>query len=306
MSRLLPPSFTSLQCFEASSRYLSFTRAAQELNLTQSAVSKQVAQLESVLERSLFLRVRRRLQLTPEGEIYLTEARKLLSHAEMATRKMRSFSGQREELKVITLVTFGLRWLIPNLNGFRFRHPDIDLNIQTCVDIFDMSERDTDIAFCFGNGVWPGAECIPLMEESMVPICSPGLLNETPVTAALDLTRYVLLHVSYRPEAWHDWFAAQSLQTNHSYHGPRFETFAMALEAAKACCGIALVPHFLVEKELGAGNLIIPWPFIEPSKGRYFIACPEHKRQLDRVKSFIEWIMAKLPASTENTVAKQE
>lgn len=125
MSRRYLPTLTAMQCFEASARHLSFTRAADELSLTQSAVSKQVAQLESVLEHSLFRRVRKRLQVTPEGSLYLTEVRKILAQVEMSTRYMQSYGGQSEVLNVTTLPTFGARWLIPRLNGFRFRHPGL-------------------------------------------------------------------------------------------------------------------------------------------------------------------------------------
>lgn len=298
MARPLLPSLTSVQCFEASARYLSFTRAAEELKLSQSAVGKQVAQLEALLERPLFLRVRKRLQLTPEGAAYLVEARKLLLQTEMATRKMRSFSGDREELRVSTPPTFGTRWLIPHLNGFRFSHPRIDLNIRNRVDVFEFSDEDIDVAFFFGHGTWPGAECIYLMDETIVPVCSPHVLPGNSLTEPLALTQLVLLHTTSRPEAWHDWFSAQGLQTRHSYHGPRFETFSMALEAARVGCGVALVPHFLVTGELHREELIIPWHFTQHSEGAYYLAYPEHKGELSRVKAFADWIAAHTASSS--------
>lgn len=298
--RPLLPSLTSVQCFEASARHLSFTRAAEELNLTQSAVSKQVAQLEAVLERSLFLRVRKRLQLAPEGTVYLVEARKLLQQAEMATRKMRSFSGDREELRVSTPATFGSRWLIPHLNGFRFVHPHIDLDIRNRTEDFEFADDDIDVAFFFGHGAWPGAECVYLMGETVVPVCAPHVLSDTLITDPLELTRLVLLRTSTRPEAWHDWFEAQGLQTDHSYHGPRFATFAMSLEAARAGCGVALVPYFLAIEELRSNQLIIPWDFPQRSDGAYYLAYPEHKAGLARIKAFVAWIESYMvPAGAE-------
>src|SRR5476651_1196673 len=123
------PSITALQCFEAVTRHLSFTRAAEELNLTQSAVSKQVAQLEELLQHLLFRRVRRRLQLTPAGDLYLVEVRKILTQVEMSTHYLRSYGGETEVLRVSTPSTFGARWLVPRLKGWRLRHPHIH---RTC------------------------------------------------------------------------------------------------------------------------------------------------------------------------------
>lgn len=306
MIRPLLPSLTAIQCFEASARHLSFTRAAEELNLTQSAVSKQVAQLETLLERPLFLRVRKRLQLAPEGAVYLLEARNLLLQAEMATRKMRSFSGDREELRVSTPPTFGSRWLIPHLNGFRFAHPRIDLNIRNRADVFEFADDDVDIAFFFGHGTWPGAECVYLMDETVVPVGSPTILPTTPLPDPLALTELVLLHTTARPEAWHDWFHEQGYQTSYSYHGPQFETFAMALEAARVGCGIALLPHFLAAREINCGALTVPWNFVQHSEGAYYMAYPEHKSELARIKAFINWIESHVTLPDTEAMAPAE
>jgi DNA-binding transcriptional LysR family regulator len=283
---------------------LSFTRAAEELNLSQSAVSKQVAQLETLLERPLFLRVRKRLQLTPEGTLYLIESRNLLSQAEISTRKMRSFSRDREELRVSTLPTFGSRWLISHLNGFRFKHPRIDLHISNRVGMFDFADGDIDVAFFFGHGSWPKAECIYLMGEIVVPVCSPRILSGVKIDQPLALTQLVLLHTAPRPEAWHDWFDAQGCQTHYSYHGPRFETFAMALEAARVGCGVALAPKFLAAEELRKEELIIPWDYPQPSQGAYYLAYPEHKGSLARVRAFVDWIESHLSSPATAGSAK--
>lgn len=294
MSRRHLPTLTAMQCFEASARHLSFTRAADELSLTQSAVSKQVAQLESVLEHPLFRRVRKRLQVTPEGSLYLTEVRKILAQVEMSTRYMQSYGGQSEVLNVTTLPTFGARWLIPRLNGFRFRHPNVYLNISNQVEPFDLEEARVDVAFFFGHGAWPKAECIRLFDEEMVPVCAPSAVPTGNIVEPLELTRLVLLQSATRPEAWHDWFEAQDAYTEHSYHGPRFDTFYMALQAARAGCGVALVPHFLAEEELSTGQLMIPLDFRLKSRDAYYLAYPEHKGEVGKVKGFIEWILEHL------------
>ncbi|MCE8038347.1 transcriptional regulator GcvA [Halomonas sp. MCCC 1A11062] len=294
MSRRHLPSLAGLQCFEAAARHLSFTRAADELSLTQSAVSKQVAQLESILEHPLFRRIRRRLHLTPEGAIYLGEARKILAQLEMSTRYMQSYGGEADVLNVATLPTFGARWLIPRLNGFRFRHPSINLNISNRVEPFDMQQERVEVAFFFGHGAWPKAECIKLLKEEMVPVCSPQALAGMKVEEPLALTRLVLLQSATRPEAWHDWFDAQGQYTEHSYHGPRFDTFYMALRAAQAGCGVALVPRFLVDEEIDEGKLVVPWPFSLKSRDAYYMAYPEHMAELYKVRAFIDWIRERI------------
>jgi DNA-binding transcriptional LysR family regulator len=294
MSRTQLPTLTAMQCFEASAKHLSFTRAADELSLTQSAISKQVAQLESVLQHPLFLRVRKRLQLTPEGSQYLTEVHKILALAEMSTRYMQSYGAQGEVLNVTTLPTFGARWLLPRINGFRFRYPNVYLNIANRMEPFDLEKERIDVAFFFGHGTWPNAECIKLLDEEMVVVCAPSIIPALGIDDPLALTRLVLLQSATRPSAWHHWFEAQGAYTEHSYYGPRFDTFDMVLRAARSGCGVALVPRFLAEEELSAGQLVIPWPFSLASRDAYYLAYPEHKGEMAKVKGFIEWILEHL------------
>ena len=139
MSKRLMPSSTALQCFEAAARHLSFTRAAQELHLTQSAVSKQVAQLEDMLAHPLFQRIRRRLQLTPAGALYLTEVNKILTQIDISSRYILSYGDETEVLRIATQPTFGARWLVPRLKGFGDRHPRIHLDIRNELEPFDWS-----------------------------------------------------------------------------------------------------------------------------------------------------------------------
>ncbi|UDM07131.1 LysR family transcriptional regulator [Halomonas sp. NyZ770] len=288
------PSLMGLNCFEAAARHLSFTRAAEELNLTQSAVSKQVAQLEGTLLHPLFRRVKKRLHLTPEGAVYLGEARKILAQVEMSTRYMQSYGVESDVLNVATLPTFGARWLIPRLNGFRHQHPSISLNILNRSEPFDLQKERIEVAFFFGPGAWPKAECMELLTEELVPVCAPSTFDQFDINGPLALTDMVLLQVSTRPEAWHEWFEAQSLYTEHSYHGPRFDTFYMALCAAQAGCGVALVPKFLAQKEIEEGKLVIPWPFGLTSTNAYYMAYPEHMGEIYKVRAFIDWISKRI------------
>ena len=136
---------------------MSFTRAAEELHLTQSAVSKQVAQLEEMLRHHLFLRIRRRLQLTPAGSLYLAEVNKILTQVDMSSRYVLTYGEQTEVLKVATQPSFGVRWLIPHLKGFGKRYPNIHLDIRNEMEPFALLQGSADAVFFYGQGTWPGA-----------------------------------------------------------------------------------------------------------------------------------------------------
>jgi LysR family transcriptional regulator, glycine cleavage system transcriptional activator len=289
MSKRQMPSMTALQCFEAVARHLSFTRAAEELFLTQSAVSKQVAQLEDMLQHLLFRRIRRRLQLTPAGSLYLAEVNKILNQVEMSTHYILSYGGNTEVLKVATQPTFGASWLIPHLKGFGLANPNVHLDLHNVLEPFDLLQGKADVVFFFGQGTWPGAECIELFGEEMVPVCAPDLLAAG-VGSVEQLGEQVLLQCASRPEAWHDWFDSLGLQSSHSYHGPRFETFHMCIRAAQCGCGVALVPRFLVEDELSEGKLVIAWEHPLRSSGKHFMAYAEHAAEVPKIRSFVAWI----------------
>ncbi|MGE8325846.1 LysR family transcriptional regulator [Pseudomonas urmiensis] len=294
MSKRLVPSMTALQCFEAAARHLSFTRAAEELHLTQSAVSKQVAQLEEMLRNHLFLRIRRRLQLTPAGSLYLAEVNKILNQVDMSSRYILTYGEQTEILKVATQPSFGVRWLIPHLKGFGKRHPNIHLDIRNEMEPFSLLQGSADVVFFFGQGTWPGATCVELFREEVVPVCAPELLQGRELTDAAQVAELVLMQSASRPEAWHEWFLEQGLHTDNSYHGPRFDTFYMALSAAQAGCGVALVPRYLVEKELGDGSLVIAWNHAMRSHGAHYLAFAEHAAEVPKVRALVEWTREQL------------
>lgn len=291
MSKRLLPTMTALQCFESAARHMSFTRAALELHLTQSAVSKQVAQLEDMLQHLLFHRIRRRLQLTPAGELYLAEVNKILTQVDISSRYILSYGGETEVLRVTTQPTFGVRWLIPNLKGFSRSHPSIHLDIRQELEPFDLLQAKADVAFFYGKGSWPGAVCFELFAEDVVPVCAPSLLPTQAFAAADELTNLTLLQCTSRPEAWHEWFAEQDINTEYSYHGPRFDTFYMCIHAARDGCGVALVPRFLVRDELAEGKLVIPWQHHKVSEGAHFMACAEHSLELPKVRALVDWIL---------------
>ncbi|WP_312934450.1 LysR family transcriptional regulator [Pseudomonas sp.] len=294
MSKRLTPTMAALQCFEATARHLSFTRAADELHLTQSAVSKQVAHLEEMLHHRLFLRIRRRLQLTPAGSLYLAEVTKILIQIDMSSRYVLTYGQQTEVLKVATQPSFGVRWLIPHLKGFGRAHPNIHLDIRNEMEPFVLLQGAADVVFFFGRGTWPGATCLELFREAVVPVCAPELLQGGALGSVAELAQWVLLQNASRPEAWHEWFLEQGLQSVNSYQGPRFDTFYMALSAAQSGCGVALVPRYLVAKELAEGSLVLAWDHAMPSNGAHYLAYAEHAAEVPKVRALVEWVQQQL------------
>lgn len=290
MEKRLMPSMMALQCFEAVARHMSFTRAAEELHMTQSAISKQIAQLEALLRNPLFLRVRRRLQLTPAGALYQSEVKAILNQVDMSSRYILTYGSETQVLTIGTQPTFGSRWLIPRLQRFMATHPDIQVKVRSETRPFDLMQARIDISFFFGHGTLPGAQCLELFEADVVPVCAPGFLREGRFASLDALSRHTLIQCTSRPEAWHDYFSHQQYQSDRSYHGPGFDTFSMCVRAAESGCGIALTPRLLAEEELQAGRLIIPWGYVQPGDGAYFVAYSEHSAEVPKIKQFVSWV----------------
>ncbi|WP_417842243.1 transcriptional regulator GcvA [Thalassospira sp.] len=302
MRRVLP-SLTALQFFEASARHLSFTKAAQELNVTQSAISRQVRSLEEYLGRDLFRRIRQRLKLTPAGDAYAAQVRDLLDRAEAATLQVMAYSGEGGMLNVGTLPTFGARWLVPRLGDFRTAWPDIQLNLITQIRPFDFAEEAIDIAIHFGEANWPGCVFHRLMGETLIPVCAPKLLKDNDdLPIARDRIRNcTLLQHATRPTAWQDWLMAAGVPAVDDLAGPRFEHFHMVIQAAVAGLGLALMPEFLVREELDNGRLLAPFDLSIPSHHAYYVVYPEEKESTFAVRAFRDWI---LTASGNTPVGK--
>jgi DNA-binding transcriptional LysR family regulator len=295
MRRTLP-SLMALQCFEAAVRHLSFTRAAEELNLTQSAVSRQIRALEDFLSRPLFERVKQRLVLTTAGEAYAAAIQDVLDRAEAATLQLMAYSGEGGTLTVAILPTFGSRWLVPRLGDFAARYPDIQLNLVTQVRPFDFDKEEVDVAIHFGPALWPGAICHRLMGEEIVPVCAPGLLKGKPtLTDPRELLDYTLLQHTTRPQAWNDWLhAAGVAEVDGGLRGPRFEHFFMVIQAAITGLGIAVLPQFLVQDELDKGLLVIAFDKPVRSLHAYYLVHPATKADLYKVRVFREWVLAQV------------
>lgn len=287
------PNIGNLLAFEAAARHGSVSRAAEELSLTQSAVSRQIQQLEDSLGVSLFRRSRQRVMLTDVGRMYASHVRNTLTELSDATHQAIALSGTSGVLNLAVLPTFGTRWLIPRIPEFFARHPDATVNFGVRLVPFDFAAEPFDAAIHFGQPHWPGAVCELLRHEEAVPVCSPAYREREGIRTPQDLARALLLQQSTRPTAWAEWFAGAGVPVGNPLRGPRFEQFAMIAQAAAAGLGAALIPNFLIADELASGRLEILFPHSLVSGGAYYLVYPEHKAEAPLVRSFRDWIMAK-------------
>ncbi|WP_349369664.1 transcriptional regulator GcvA [Salinarimonas sp.] len=288
------PSLGALSAFEAAARHGSFTRAAEELALTQGAVSRQVAGLETQIGVKLFERVRQRVALTPAGAAYAVEVRAALRQISSATLNVMAFRGAGGVLNLAILPTFGTRWLIPRLPRFTEAYPNVTINFATRVRPFDFAREGHDAAIHFGGPAWPGARLHRLMGEEIIPVASPALVARHRLAEPSDVLGVPLLQQATRPRAWEQWLTEAALDPAQATPGPRFEQFAMVGQAAVAGLGLAIVPRFLVEEELRAGVLVTPFERPSRSEEAYWLVYPEEKAALPAVSAFRAWLLAEV------------
>jgi len=286
------PTISGLQAFEASARHLSFTRAATELCITQSAMSRQIANIEDYLGIELFQRVRKRIVLTEAGRTYLAKIRPALKQLETATIEMLANRGRGGVLNIASLPTIGAKWLIPRLPKFNAAHPEILLNFVPHTRSYDFSLPELDAAIRFGEGAWPGAVSDYITGRAVQAICHPDLMHgKTTLREPADLARHTLLQHTSVPNAWQDWFAAIGIAHINGLIGPRFDQFSVLIQAAAAGLGIGLVPRCLVLEELAAGRVVAPFDLAVEARQGYFLCYPEDKRHLPALLAFRGWLL---------------
>ncbi|MFF7707175.1 LysR substrate-binding domain-containing protein [Pseudomonas sp. NPDC007930] len=284
------PSTTALVCFEASARHESFTKAAQELALTQGAVCRQIASLESFLNVELFRRSRRGVRLTDAGLAYSRQVSAQLDAVERDTLSIMGQSGA-DVIELAVVPTFGTQWLLPRLKHFAQRAPQVRVNLTNRTRPFLFADTAFDAAIYFGDGDWPGTQAHRLMGESPAPVCSPALLAGRTALSAEQIARLPLLQQTTRPHVWRQWFNAQGLQVPHDMTGPRYELFSMLAKAASHDMGIALIPPFLIAQELARGELVIAHPQALHSDKAYYLMIPQRKVESEALKGFSQWLV---------------
>ncbi|MEO1918311.1 MAG: LysR substrate-binding domain-containing protein [Paracoccaceae bacterium] len=286
--RRLIPSTSALTAFEAVARSGSFTLAAQELSLTQSAVSRQVRVLEEQLDCALFKRSSRKVELTEAGQLYAVEVQQALQIVRDATLNVVS-KGQDQVLNIAILPTFGTRWLMPRISGFVAQYPDITLNFTTRIGKFDFLADGLDIAIYHGVPDWPDVECTLLLNETVVPAVSPEFRKENRVAAPIDLLRLPRLSMHSRPTAWSNWFQAQGIMLDDK-SGMSFEHFSTLSQACIAGVGVALMPEFLIEPELARNDLVQIGPSVV-NDSAYYVARPVKLPENKAARLFEQWLM---------------
>jgi LysR family glycine cleavage system transcriptional activator len=293
----LPP-LNAVRVFEAAARHMSFTRAAAELRVTQTAVSHQIRHLETWLGRRLFRRMNRRLSLTEEGREYLACVRSVFDELADGTQRLLAPDGRRV-LAVSVIPSLAARWLVPRLGRFREAHPNLDLRVSATPELVDIAHGDAEVGLRYGTGRYPGLHTTLLAREECFPVCSPSLLNgAAPLRSPADLWHHMLLHDEFRPGEplphWRDWLRAAGCSGVDAERGVRFADAGMMVQAAVAGQGVGLGRTLLVKDELAAGRLARPFELALPSGYAYWMVCTEAAAESPTVDTFRRWVLAEM------------
>jgi LysR family glycine cleavage system transcriptional activator len=296
MRQRLPP-LNALKAFEAAARHESFTRAAQELFVTQGAVSHQVKALEQELGLKLFNRERQRLVITEAGRDYLNVVRDAFDRIAVGTELLL----QRQNAGVLTVSTspdFAAKWLVHRLGHFVEAHPDIDLRVSASLHHVDFAREEVDLAVRHGEGDWPGLDAVVLCSEQMFPVCSPKLLSGRRGRVRLtDVLKLPLIHTGDR-SLWTRWLAAAGVDDRCAIHGPVLNRDAISIDAAINGQGVALTRTTLCAWDLINGRLVRPFAEALPLSKSYWIVCPKVVAAQPKIATFRDWLLSEAASDT--------
>ena len=296
--RRLSPPVHLLRAFSTVTRFGGVSRAAEALHLTQSAVSKQIKELENWVGVPLFERTRKRLALTPAGERYEKAVRGVLAQLEAATLELITSDDGGGALHLSSLPTFAAKWLIPRLPQFQQLHPQVTLHFVPYVHSYDFTRPELDCAILFGDGHWPGAYAHYITGNDVALIAPRTKVADWPLHTPRDVATQTLLRHVTVPEAWLRWS-----ETHHAVRlidplgGPQFDQFQTMIRAVMAGMGLALVPRCLVQDEITAGLVREPLAHLPQAGGYqgdvgYWFCYPEGRTQLHTMQSFRHWLLA--------------
>jgi LysR family glycine cleavage system transcriptional activator len=291
MERL--PSLNAIKAFEAAARHLSITLAAQELNVTAGAVSRQIAGLEEHLGAVLFKRSHRQITLTRQGGDYFRTCARALDLLRGATARLRKRNARRQ-LKVLAYTTFAMRWLIPRISGFHAAHPGIEVLLKASLEDVDFRKDDIDGAIRLGDGKWRGAQAYRLVSNILMPVMGPQLAAGKPgLKKPADLRRYTLLHSMARPDDWGYWLeSAGAADVVDPRAGMSYESSAMALAAAAEGQGVAMAQQFLVAQDIADGRLVAPFrQTVDMGDFTYYLLTPAHRDENADMRTFRLWML---------------
>ena len=286
------PSLNGLRAFECAARHLSFTRAAEELNVTQTAISHQIRRLEDELGVRLFMRLKDGLALTEEGNAYFPGVRSAFLELRHSTERLLE-ANDHSVLTISTLVSVASKWLLPRLPSFREAHPEIDVRISAMTRLVDFRKAGIDAAIRYGNGEWPGLRADWLMSDEVFPVCSPRLLTgEKPLKTPADLAHHPLLQVSgLTANDWNDWLHAAG-QPPLTAKGPRltFDLAMMAVQTAIDGQGVCIGRSTYVDDDLRAGRLVAPFDLRLKSTSGFYFVTPHENAESKKIVAFRQWL----------------
>ncbi len=285
------PSLNALKAFEAAARHGSFTRAAEELHVTQGAVSHQVKALELELGLKLFRRARQRLVISDAGKSYLEVVRDAFDRLSFGTEHLL----QRQSAGVLTVTVspnFAAKWLVHRLGRFAEAHPGIDLRVSAAAHHVDFAREDIDLGIRHGDGQWPGLHATRLCVEELFPVCSPKLARGSrALRAPADLKHHTLLHVDDRRD-WGLWLAAANVADADPARGLVLNQAYLAIDAAVGGQGVALARTALAARDILEGRLVRPFDLALKIPYAYWIVCPKTTAALPKIRVFRDWLLA--------------
>ena len=292
MSRL--PSLNGLRAFEAAARHMSFTKAAEELNVTQTAISHQIKRLEEELGLKLFVRQNRTLALTADARDYLPGIRAAFQDLRLATERLKR-KENANVLTVSTMTSFATKWLIPRLSKFQEINPSIDVRVTTSTALVDFARESVDVGIRYGRGKWGGLRADWLLADELFPVCSPALLKGTPpLRKPQDLEHHTLLYTAHDMEDdWRVWLTAAGLPPNLSrVPGITFDLQFMTVQAAIDGLGVAVGRTAIVENDIAKGRLVVPFEMSLPVDAGYYLVCPPQAADTPKIVAFRDWLIA--------------
>lgn len=299
--RRLCPSLSELSAFHAAARHLSFTQAAQELCVTQGAISRHIAGLEQFLGTVLFVRRPKGLELTHAGLTYVNATRPAMKQLETATAHLMSHRGTGGVLNLSVSPTFVIQWLFPRLGHFQQSLPDVSLNFVRHEHLHDFSSSyELDAAIQFGTGEWPDAEAEYLTGRETSIICSPGMRDSLRFASTEALTRATLLQHVEVPHAWKEWLIDNQVPEDiNGLFGPRFNQYSLIIRAAVSGVGVGVVPTCLIEEELRSGALVEPLGRRYTGRDGYYLCATPEKSNLPAFRLFMNWVREQVGAQEQ-------
>ncbi|MEM6413630.1 MAG: transcriptional regulator GcvA [Pseudomonadota bacterium] len=301
----LPP-LNALRVFEAAARHLSFTKAADELRVTPGAVSQQIKTLEDFIGAKVFRRTKRALLLTDSAQAALPVLRDAFDRLDEASQILAA-PGDAHRLNVSVAPSIASKWLVPRLDRFHHRHPDIEIWVSADMELVDFAANDVDLAIRYGPGGYEGLAEDLLMAETILPVCSPRLLTgDHPLRTPDDLKHHPLIHDGSPDKdesapTWPMWLKAAGVTGVDGTRGLKFNQSSLVIEAAVAGKGVALAKSALALADLEAARLVIPFDVTTPSSFAYYFVRPRAKDRVKAVKAFYNWLMEEATATLDSS-----